>query len=60
MSTSTRLDPAGFAQAIVLVSSDIPADMTLAQWRRETRAAVRMSRSRRRRVIRILRRRRGL
>jgi hypothetical protein len=59
MSTSTRLDPAGFAQAIVLVSSDIPADMTLAQWRRETRAAVRMSRSRRR-VIRILRRRRGL
>lgn len=60
MSMSTRLDPAGFAQAMMLVSCDIPADMTLAEWRRENRAAVQMSRSRRRRVIRILRRRRGL
>jgi hypothetical protein len=55
-----RLDPAGFAQAVLVESSDIPGDMTLAQWRREKRAAVAMSRSRRRRVIRILRRRRGL
>jgi len=53
---STRLDPAGFANAVVLVSSDIPADMTLAQWRRER---TQMSRSRRRRMIRILRRLRG-
>jgi hypothetical protein len=60
MSMSTRLDPAGFAKAMLLVSSDIPADMTLSQWRREKIAAVQMSRPRRRRVIRILRRRRGL
>jgi hypothetical protein len=56
---STRLDPAGFANAMVLVSADIPPDMTLAQWRREQQATVTAtSRTRRRRVLRVLRRRR--
>jgi hypothetical protein len=54
---STRLDPAGFANAMVLVSADIPPDMTLAQWRREKQAAAAaLSRPRRRRVLRPLRR----
>jgi hypothetical protein len=52
---STRLDPAGFANAVLVESSDIPADMTLAQWRLERRSTALRSR-RRRRVIRILRR----
>jgi hypothetical protein len=55
---STRLDPATFAKAVLLESSDIPPDMTLAQWRREKQATVAMSRARRRRVLRALRRRR--
>ena len=54
-----RLDPALFAQAILVESADIPTDMTLAQWRRERRAAARMSRRRRRRIAWTLRRRRG-
>ena len=53
---STRLDPASFAKAVLVESSDIPADMTLAQWRLERRSAAERSR-RRRRVVRILRRR---
>jgi hypothetical protein len=52
-----RLDPASFAQAVLLDSADIPADMTLAQWRRERWAASRMSRRRRRRVKRFITRR---
>jgi hypothetical protein len=52
---STRLDPAGFANAVLVESSDIPADMTLAQWRLERRSVALRSR-RRRRVMRILRR----
>jgi hypothetical protein len=55
---NTRLDPAGFAKALLLEASDIPPDMTLAQWRREKQAAVATSRPRRRRVLRALRRRR--
>jgi hypothetical protein len=57
---SPRIDPATFAKALLIESSDIPADMTLAQWRLEKRAAVQLSRRRRRRVLHILRRRRGL
>jgi hypothetical protein len=56
---STRLDPAAFAQSVLLESSDIPPDMTLAQWRREKRAAAAISRSRRRRM-RLPRRRRAV
>jgi hypothetical protein len=52
----TRLDPATFAQAVLLESADIPADMTLAQWRLEKRATARISR-RRRRFLRVWRRR---
>jgi hypothetical protein len=55
-----RLDPALFAKSLVLVSSDIPPDMTLAQWRRQQQATVTMSRARRRRVLHRLRRRRAL
>ena len=57
--TTARLDPAGFAMAVLVESSDIPPDMTLAQWRREKQAATLMSR-RRRRLMRALRRRRAL
>jgi hypothetical protein len=54
---STRLDPASFAMAVLVESSDIPPDMTLAQWRTLRRAASpRPSRERRR--ARVLRRRR--
>jgi hypothetical protein len=56
---STRLEPASFANAVLLESSDIPPDMTLAQWRREKQAtAAAMSRTRRRRMMRVLRRNR--
>jgi hypothetical protein len=57
---SFRLDPATFARAVLLESSDIPPDMTLAQWRREKQTFTAMSRARRRRVKRTLRRRRGI
>ena len=30
---ATSLDPESFAQAIMLEAADIPADMTIAQWR---------------------------
>jgi hypothetical protein len=35
---ATHLDPTTFARAIMLEAADIPADMTIAQWRtqRET------------------------
>jgi hypothetical protein len=52
---STRLDPASFANAVLLESSDIPPHMTLAQWRLEKRAAAQRPR-RRRRAVRVLRR----
>jgi hypothetical protein len=52
---SIRLDPASFANAVLLESSDIPPHMTLAQWRLEKRSAEQRSR-RRRRVVRVLRR----
>jgi hypothetical protein len=57
---STTLNPASFARGILVVSSDIPADMTLAQWRSQNGPVVQMSRRRRRRVKRIMRRRRAL
>ena len=53
-----RLDPATFAKAVLVESSDIPDDMTLAQWREQRRAHARPAR-RRRRVVRIRRRRRA-
>lgn len=34
----TRLDPATFAKAIILEAADIPAHMTIAQWRALKRA----------------------
>jgi hypothetical protein len=58
---TTRLDPAAFAMAVMLEASDIPPDMTLAEWRREKhRAAAAITRGRRRRVLRKLRKRRAL
>jgi hypothetical protein len=56
---TARLDPAGFAKALMLESADIPPDMTLAQWRRERQGPTLMTR-RRRRLLRALRRRRAL
>ena len=35
---ATHLDPANFAKAIILESADIPAHMTIAQWREHKRA----------------------
>ena len=35
---STRLEPASFAKAILLEAADIPAHMTIAQWREHKRA----------------------
>jgi hypothetical protein len=55
---ATRLDPASFAQAIMLDAADIPPHMTIAQWRSQrqaTRAAGSGRRWRRRR-LRSLRR----
>ena len=54
---TARLDPAAFAKAVMLESSDIPPDMTLAQWRREKHRTAAVSRGRRRRVLRKLRKR---
>jgi hypothetical protein len=46
----SQLDPATFAQSIILESADIPAEMTIAEWRRLRNAqAPRVSRRRRRR-----------
>ena len=42
------LDPATFANAILVDASDIPAHMTLAEWRLERRASTQRSRRRRR------------
>ena len=54
---TTRLDPATFAMAVMLESADIPPHMTLAQWRREKQRTAAVSRGRRRRVLRKLRKR---
>ena len=35
---SIRLEPASFAKAIMLEAADIPAHMTIAQWREYKRA----------------------
>jgi hypothetical protein len=35
---ATHLDPATFAKAIMLEAADIPAHMTIAQWRAHKRA----------------------
>jgi hypothetical protein len=54
---ATSLDPASFAQAIMLEAADIPADMTIAQWRMERRPVARSSGRRwRRRRMRSARR----
>jgi len=37
---SPRLDPANFAKAIMLEAADIPAHMTISQWRAHKRAEV--------------------
>jgi hypothetical protein len=41
---STHPDPATFARSIMLVAADIPADMTIAQWRAQRQPAVRSGR----------------
>jgi hypothetical protein len=41
---TTRLEPASFAKAIVLEAADIPAHMTIAQWREHKRAEQRTRR----------------
>jgi hypothetical protein len=54
---ATRLDPASFAQAIMLEAADIPPDMTIAQWRSRRQATGSSSGRRwRRRRVRSLRR----
>jgi hypothetical protein len=35
---SIRLEPSSFAKAIMLEAADIPAHMTIAQWREHRRA----------------------
>lgn len=57
---SSSLDPATFANALLVESADIPVEMTLAQWRRERWEVAQMTRRRRRRVKRIMRTRRAL
>ena len=54
---TARLDPAAFAKAVMLESADIPPEMTLAQWRRGKHLTAAVSRGRRRRVLRRLRKR---
>jgi hypothetical protein len=34
---ATHLDPAKFARSIMIEAADIPADMTIAQWRESRR-----------------------
>ena len=53
-----RLEPASFAHSIVIESCDIPADMTLAEWRAQRVTTMRRSR-RRRRMLALLRARRS-
>jgi hypothetical protein len=45
---SPRLDPASFAKAIMLEAADIPAHMTIAQWREHKRIEQRSRRRARR------------
>ena len=45
---SRKLDPATFAKAIIVESADIPADMTIAEWRRQRSAQRANRRSQRR------------
>jgi hypothetical protein len=52
-----QLDPAGFARAILLEASDIPADMTIAQWREKRQAEAPRARRPRRTARRRGRRR---
>lgn len=51
---SIQLEPASFAKALIYEASDVPPNMTLAQWRLEKRAAAHRRR-RRRRPLRALR-----
>jgi hypothetical protein len=41
---SIRIEPATFARAILLEAADIPAHMTIAQWREQKRAEERARR----------------
>jgi hypothetical protein len=52
---ATHLDPASFAKAIMLEAADIPAHMTIAQWRAYKRAELRGSRRTGRRRLRLRR-----
>lgn len=46
----TQLDPATFANAIIVESADIPEHMTISEWRRARAAARPTGRKRRRRI----------
>lgn len=41
---SIRLEPSAFAKSIILEAADIPAHMTIAQWREQKRAQERTRR----------------
>jgi hypothetical protein len=53
---STHRDPAAFPNALLIEACDIPADMTIAEWRRRRRSA---EAPRPRRRVRLSLRRRG-
>ena len=44
---ATHIDPATFARSIMIEAADIPADMTIAQWRESRRRSGRRWRKRR-------------
>jgi ribosomal protein S13 len=44
---ATHIDPATFARSIMIEATDIPADMTIAQWRESRRRSGRRWRKRR-------------
>ena len=45
---STHRDPAAFPNALLIEACDIPADMTIAEWRRQRRSAAARPATRRR------------
>jgi hypothetical protein len=51
---ATHLDPATFAQSIMIEAADIPADMTIAQWRESRRRSGRRWRRTRSAARRLL------
>jgi hypothetical protein len=56
-SMATQLDPTTFARSIMLEAADIPADMTIAQWRMQRETSGRSGRRWRRQRKRSVRRR---